>query len=201
MGAVQVINTASKQNDIVLDAFAGSGTTLAVSEKLSRRWIGIDCGKLSIYTIQKRMLNLRTNIGNTKGKKLNPKPFTLYNAGLYDFSQLRKLPWEGWRFFALNLFECRDEAHKVGGIDMDGFRSGYDVVIFNHTLKGGAVLDYGYIDDLDERIGTKLGARLFIIAPAASVTFLEDYVERGDTRYYILRIPYSIINELHEFNV
>ena len=27
--------------------------------------------------------------------------------------------------------------------------------------------------------------------------FLEDYVERGNVRYYILRIPYSIINELH----
>ncbi len=40
-------------DDIILDAFAGSGTTLAVAEKLGRRWIGMDCGKLAIYTIQK----------------------------------------------------------------------------------------------------------------------------------------------------
>jgi len=26
---------------------------------------------------------------------------------------------------------------------------------------------------------------------------LEDYIDKGHTRYYILRIPYSIINELH----
>jgi site-specific DNA-methyltransferase (adenine-specific)/adenine-specific DNA-methyltransferase len=192
----RVIVTASEKGDIVLDAFAGSGTTLAVAEKLGRRWIGIDCGKLAIYTIQKRMLNLREGIGN-KGKRLQPKPFTLYNAGLYDFSQLKRLPWEDWRFFALHLFQCRDEPHTVGGVELDGYRGADDVLVFNHLQHGGVVLDYGFIDDLHNQIGGKVGARFFIIAPAASVTFLEDYIDKDRTRYYILRIPYSIINELH----
>jgi len=191
-----VIRAGTKPGDIVLDAFAGSGTTLAVAEKLGRRWIGIDCGKLAIYTMQKRMLNLREKIGN-KGKRLHPKPFTLYNAGLYDFSKLKRLPWEDWRFFALHLFQCRDEPHTVGGVQLDGYRGADDVLVFNHLQHGGVVLDYGFVDDLHNQIGGKVGARFFIIAPAASVTFLEDYLDRGCTRYYILRIPYSIINELH----
>jgi len=62
----RIISVSCQGNDIVLDAFAGSGTTLAVAEKLDRRWIGIDCGKLAIYTIQKRMLNLTTQIGSLK---------------------------------------------------------------------------------------------------------------------------------------
>jgi len=62
----RIIIASSRKNDIVLDAFAGSGTTLAVSEKLNRRWIGVDCGKLSIYTIQKRMLNLSSKIGSSR---------------------------------------------------------------------------------------------------------------------------------------
>ena len=66
----RVVRMASAQGDVILDAFAGSGTTCVVAEKLGRRWIGIDCGKLSIYTIQKRMLNLRREIGN-KGPKLD----------------------------------------------------------------------------------------------------------------------------------
>ncbi len=192
----RVIACASNEGDIVIDAFAGSGTTLAVAEKMNRRWIGIDSGKLSIYCIQKRMLHLRSGIGN-KSKPLKIKPFTLYNAGLYDFTSLRTLQWEGWRFFALNLFQCRDERHKVGGIDLDGYRGSADVLVFNHTLYGGVVLDYGFIDDIHAQIGSKLGSRFFIIAPAASVTFLEDHIDKGDTRYYVLRIPYSIINELH----
>jgi len=62
----RVISALCPEESIVLDAFAGSGTTLAVAEKLNRRWIGIDCGKLAIYTIQKRMLNLNTQIGSLK---------------------------------------------------------------------------------------------------------------------------------------
>jgi site-specific DNA-methyltransferase (adenine-specific)/adenine-specific DNA-methyltransferase len=62
----RIIKASSNNNDIILDAFAGSGTTLAVAEKLGRRWIGMDCGKLAIYTIQKRMLNLTTQIGSAK---------------------------------------------------------------------------------------------------------------------------------------
>lgn len=100
----RVINSSSNPGDLILDAFAGSGSTLAVAEKLGRRWIGIDCGKLAIYTIQKRMLNLRKKIGN-KGAKLHLKPFSLYNAGLYDFSKLKELSWQDWRFFALQLFQ------------------------------------------------------------------------------------------------
>ncbi len=192
----RIISHLSEPGDIVVDAFAGSGTTLAVAEKLDRRWIGIDCGKLAIYIIQKRLLNLKSKIGN-KGKALKPKPFTLYNAGLYDFARLRELPWESWRMYALNLFECHDEPHKVAGIELDGTRGGDDVLVFCHRLDGGAVLDYGFIDDLHNQLRNRASERFFIIAPAASVAFLEDYVEKGHSRYYILRIPYSIINELH----
>jgi 16S rRNA G966 N2-methylase RsmD len=62
----RIINASSNKNDIVLDCFAGSGTTAAVAEKLGRRWISIDCGKLSIYTTQKRLFSLTSSIGSAK---------------------------------------------------------------------------------------------------------------------------------------
>ena len=192
----RIINASSNEGDLVLDAFAGSGTTLAVAEKLGRRWIGIDCGKLAIYTMQKRMLNLKSEAGN-KGEKLETNPFTLYHAGLYDFSKLKKLAWVEWRKFALLLFNCRDDKHTVSGIELDGYRGRSDVLVFDHQKDGGVVLDYGFISDLHSMLVSKIGSQFFIIAPAASVTFLEDYIDKGSVRYYILRIPYSIINELH----
>ncbi|HUU88782.1 MAG TPA: site-specific DNA-methyltransferase [Candidatus Glassbacteria bacterium] len=192
----RIIKASSNKGDIVFDAFAGSGTTLAVAEKLGRRWIGIDCGKLAIYTMQKRLLNLKREIGN-KGKKLKLKPFTLYHAGLYDFSKLKQLQWKDWRLFALHLFNCRDSKHTVSGIELDGYRGRSDVLVFNYQQDGGVILDYGFIDDLHAMLGSKVGKQFFVIAPAASVMFLEDYIEKGSVRYYILRIPYSIINELH----
>lgn len=64
--AAKIISASSESDTIVLDAFAGSGTTISVAEKLGRRWIGIDSGKLAIYTIQKRMLNITTQVGPLK---------------------------------------------------------------------------------------------------------------------------------------
>lgn len=194
---LRVISASSGVGDIVLDAFAGSGTTCAVAEKLGRRWIGIDCGKLAIYTIQKRMLNLRREIGN-KGPALKPKPFTLYNAGLYDFSKLKELPWEAWRFFALQLFQCRDERHRIGGIGLDGYLKGASVLVFNHQRQPGVRIDEETVRSLHEALGTKVGSRFFIIAPALTFDFQQDYIDLDGVRYYALRIPYSIIHELHQ---
>lgn len=192
----RIISASSNPGDIVLDAFGGSGTTCAVAEKLGRRWVGIDCGKLAIYTIQKRLLNLKADIGN-KGAALKAKPFTLYNAGLYDFARLKELPWDGWRAFALMLFQCKDEPHKVGGIQFDGTLKGSSVQVFNHQQQGVRVTEET-LRSLHEAAGSKLGSRMFIIAPSLAFDFQQDYVQIGDVRYYALRIPYSIIHELHQ---
>jgi DNA modification methylase len=193
----RIIEASSNPGDLVLDCFAGSGTTLAVAEKMGRRWIGIDRGKLAIYTVQKRMLNLTPNIGNRGKKKLEPRPFTLYNAGLYDFSTLQQLPWTDWRFFALELFECKDEPHTIGGMLLDGKRKGASVLVFNHLEQPGTKIDEETILSLHRRIGNKIDHSFYVIAPRSIFTFQQDFLDFDDIRYYALRIPYSFINELH----
>lgn len=196
----RIIKASSNPGDLVLDCFAGSGTTLAVAEKLGRRWIGVDCGKLAIYTIQKRLLNIAESKDLENPEKKYGKPcntFTLYNAGLYDYKMIKELPWEQYRCFALKLFQCRDERHKISKIELDGYLGADSVMVFNYQKHKDAVLDREFIDDLHKYLGNKIGKRFFIIAPAASVQFLEDYIEKGKTKYFILRIPYSIIEEIH----
>lgn len=62
----RVISVSTNNDDIVLDCFGGSGTTAVVAEKMGRRWVTMDCGRLAIYTIQKRLLNSSEQIGTTK---------------------------------------------------------------------------------------------------------------------------------------
>jgi len=196
----RIIKASSNPGDLVLDCFAGSGTTQAVAEKLGRRWIGVDCGKLAIYTMQKRLLNIAgsKDLENPKKKYgKHCKPFTLYNAGLYDYKKIKELPWREYRDFALMLFQCRDKKHEISKIELDGYLGADSVMVFNYQEHKNAVMDRGFIDDLHKYLGNKIGRRFFIIAPAASVRFLEDYIEKGKTKYYILRIPYSIIEEIH----
>lgn len=50
----RIINASSNPGDIVLDCFAGSGTTLAVAAQLGRKWIGIDNSVEAIATTLRR---------------------------------------------------------------------------------------------------------------------------------------------------
>lgn len=56
-----LIEIASESESIVADFFAGSGTTLAVAEKLGRRWIGSDFGKPSCMIMRKRLIEIPAN--------------------------------------------------------------------------------------------------------------------------------------------
>lgn len=44
----RILFLATKENDIVLDSFLGSGTTAAVAHKMKRKWIGIELGEHAI---------------------------------------------------------------------------------------------------------------------------------------------------------
>lgn len=67
-----LIEIASESESIVADFFAGSGTTLAVAEKLGRRWIGSDFGKPSCMIMRKRLIEIPA------------KPFLYHAIGDYQ---------------------------------------------------------------------------------------------------------------------
>ena len=69
----RIIKASSDPGDLVADFFCGSGTTLAVAEKLGRRWIGADMGRYAIHTTRKRLLEID-----------KCKPFEVLNLGKYE---------------------------------------------------------------------------------------------------------------------
>ncbi len=80
----RIINLSSNEGDIVADFFVGSGTTLAVAEKLGRKWIGSDLGRFSIHTTRKRMIGVEREI-KKEGK--NFRGFEILNIGKYEREQ------------------------------------------------------------------------------------------------------------------
>lgn len=192
----RVINCASDKGDLVMDCFAGSGTTGAVAEKLGRRWIMCDCGKLSIYTMTKRLLNLKEEIGN-KGKPLKPKAFVLYNAGLYNDKELiNQMEGSAYKEFVLELFGCQKREHKINGLTFHGTLNNHSVMVFDKKH----FLTDEFIDDLHDTIGSVIKEEAYIIAPVGIVGFNEDYKIKGKVRYTVLRIPNSIIEYIKEMN-
>jgi adenine-specific DNA-methyltransferase len=78
----RIIAISSNPGDLVADFFCGSGTTLAVAEKLGRRWIGCDLGRWAIHVTRKRLLEIP-----------NCRPFEVLNLGKYE-----RQYWQGVTF-------------------------------------------------------------------------------------------------------
>jgi DNA modification methylase len=51
----RILKASSREGDVVLDAYCGCGTTVAVAQRLNRQWIGIDITYQSISLILKRL--------------------------------------------------------------------------------------------------------------------------------------------------
>jgi site-specific DNA-methyltransferase (adenine-specific) len=57
----QIINASSNKGDLILDAYCGCGTSVAVAERLNRNWIGIDITYQSVSLILKRLTDTYSN--------------------------------------------------------------------------------------------------------------------------------------------
>lgn len=54
----RVMTLATKESDLILDSFLGSGTTAAVAQKMGRRWIGVEMGDHAYTHCKVRMDNV-----------------------------------------------------------------------------------------------------------------------------------------------
>lgn len=77
----RILKASSNEGDLVADFFCGSGTTLAVAEKLGRKWIGSDLGKFAIHTTRKRMIGIQRGL---KDGGKNYRAFEILNLGKYE---------------------------------------------------------------------------------------------------------------------
>lgn len=77
----RILALSSDPGDLVLDFFAGSGTTLVAAERTGRRWIGCDAGAAAVQLAARRLLALPA-----------PAPFELQRVEGTEAPALRPLP-------------------------------------------------------------------------------------------------------------
>lgn len=106
----RIIQTSSNPGDLILDCFMGSGTTLAVADKLERRFIGADINLGAIQIASKRLAKNSAKYG-----------FQIFNVNHYD---LFKNPVE-----AKDLIIQALEISKISNSIFDGERDGRMVKI------------------------------------------------------------------------
>lgn len=106
----RIIKASSNEGDIVLDAFCGCGTTIAVAQREKRRWIGIDISPTSCRVMAKR---LKDNFGLNEGRDfwVRDLPKTVDELRAYPAFE-----FQNWAVNALGGIPSRVKVRN-GGID------------------------------------------------------------------------------------
>ena len=217
----RIINASSNEGELVLDIFAGSGTTAAVAEKLGRRWIACDFGKHAIYTMQRRQLR----IGESKalvdeqdksGKliikkgdpyKKNAKPFCVVSAGAYDFSHIMDLRKhkDAYVDFVLGLFQLarneeKSRKYKLANIYTVKDNNPVEVYpVWEDEFLKEVKIDESYLQGIINQSGGKLKGEYYIITPE-SCTNISDTILKNqdgkDVQFLIKTFPYKVFEDI-----
>lgn len=107
----RIVESSSNPCDVVADFFCGGGTTLAVAQKLGRRWIASDISKIAVSVTRDRLL--RAVLGKNGNEKevqqsLGKVPdIMIANWGVYEVPEIVKMNEETFRNFIISAYNGR----------------------------------------------------------------------------------------------
>lgn len=126
----RIITASSNEGDLILDPFCGCGTTVAVAEKLNRKWVGIDITTLAINLIKARLENKFRN----KRIKIFVDGLPKDLAGAKELFHKNAFEFEYWALSLVNAMPAQNKTKE----NMRGADKGVDgVVTFYKKLHGG----------------------------------------------------------------
>ena len=113
----RIIKASSSEGDVVLDAFCGCGTAVAVAQRLNRRWIGVDITHLAITLLKYRLVD---TFGDDVKYEIIGEPKDVESARALAVQDRYQFQW-----WALSLIRARPYQGKKKGAD-----EGVDGVIY-----------------------------------------------------------------------
>ena len=117
----RIIKASSDEGDVVLDAFCGCGTAVAVAQQLNRRWIGIDITHLAITLLRYRLADA---FGDDVKYEIIGEPKDSESAKALAVQDRYQFQW-----WALSLIRARPYQDKKKGAD-----EGVDGVIYYQDI-------------------------------------------------------------------
>jgi DNA modification methylase len=106
----RIIKMASNEGDVVLDPFMGGGTTMAVAEKLNRRWIGIDQSAMAVKVADFRLQKQATMFS----------PVYTLQRHKYDYDTLRNKDAFEFESWIIGQFGGTSNVRQRSDLGLDG---------------------------------------------------------------------------------
>lgn len=124
----RIIRACSNKGDVILDAYCGCGTTVAVAERLERHWIGIDITYQSISLVLKR-LEEHFGINTVRNIDLNgvPEDFASAQALANKKDDRTRKEFEKWAVLSYSNNRAMINEKKGGDGGIDGIAIMVDI--------------------------------------------------------------------------
>ena len=193
----RVIRSSTEPNGLVMDFFGGSGTTAAVAEKLSRRWITTDLGKPACMIMRKRLIDQEA------------KPFLYQAIGDYQVEAAKTHLGRDFRIgdlshIVLSLYgalplppEANPQRNlgQVAGVELNGKRGSKTLVLADspNKLTGTATLKKA-IAQRDNLLGG--WDRVVVLGWNFEPSIGETITALNDDRLEVLVIPPDLLDRL-----
>jgi site-specific DNA-methyltransferase (adenine-specific) len=107
----RIIKASSNEGDVILDPFMGGGTTIAVADKLTRRWIGIDQSVMAVKVTELRLDKQQGQFWSA--------PFSVH-LHKYDYDTLRNKDAFEFESWIIQQFGGTPHSKKGGDFGLDG---------------------------------------------------------------------------------
>jgi DNA modification methylase len=106
----RIIECSTNEGDLVLDPFVGGGTTIAISDKLQRKWIGIDQSVQAVKVTEFRL---------NQQQDLFSQPF-IVQLHKYDYDTLRYKDAFEFENFIVTAYGGRPNTKQRSDLGLDG---------------------------------------------------------------------------------
>jgi len=128
----RIVKASSPKDGLVLDAFCGCGTAMAVAQKNGRRWIGIDISPSAIATIKNRLAR----------DHVDPRTYDVIGMPQKDEDLKAFKPFE-FQYWAINEMHGTPSSKVVGDMGIDGlsFINHYPIQVKQSESVGRPVVD------------------------------------------------------------
>lgn len=129
----RIVNVSSNKGDILLDPFCGCGTALVASQRLGRKWVGIDISPTACKLMARRLK-----------KEFSITPVLI--KGEWDIKYVRKLaPFEFQNWVVVDKFYGTVSKTRSGDFGVDGLtpqiHGGYPIQVKQSEDIGRNVID------------------------------------------------------------
>jgi len=104
----KIIKASSNKDDLILDPFCGCGTTIAIAQRLQRKWIGVDVSPAAC-----KLMKNRVEKNGAKGTEIIGQPLNI--------EELKALPPFEFQNWCVGALGGTVNPKKVGDMGIDGF--------------------------------------------------------------------------------